>query len=150
MTSALATALPIEAVRVGVDASSWREALIAAGELLESSGCVTSEYTEQMVAAVESLGPYIVVAPGIALGHARPGPAVLKTGLSLAVLAAPVEFGHDSNDPVRLVLGLSAVDHDSHVGLMAQLAGLLAERAVVESLTSASTASAARAILVGS
>ena len=94
---------------VSVSAADREQAIRASGELLVSSGRVTAEYVEQMLAAVEEFGPYIVIAPGIALAHARPSEAVLETGLSLAVLAAPVEFG-SHNDPVRLVFGLAALD----------------------------------------
>ncbi|MSV76880.1 MAG: PTS sugar transporter subunit IIA, partial [Actinobacteria bacterium] len=92
---------------VAVAASNRDEAIIASGQLLVASGRVTPEYVEQMLAAVEEFGPYIVIAPGIALAHARPSEAVLSSGLSLAVLANPVEFG-SHNDPVRLVFGLAA------------------------------------------
>jgi PTS system ascorbate-specific IIA component len=91
-----------------------------------------------MVAAVEEFGPYIVIAPGIALAHARPSDAVLQTGLSLAVLAEPIEFG-SHNDPVRLVFGLAAKDHDGHMEVLAELAELLTDEDFVNSLLNALT-----------
>lgn len=131
---------------VAVGATSRDEAIRAAGDLLVVSGRVTPAYIEQMVAAVEEFGPYIVIAPGIALAHARPSEAVLQTGLSLAVLAEPVEFG-SHNDPVRLVFGLAAVDHDGHVGVLAQLAERLTDEEYVNSLLNASTVSQLRALV---
>jgi PTS system ascorbate-specific IIA component len=133
---------------VSVSAADREQAIRASGELLVSSGRVTSEYVEQMLAAVEEFGPYIVIAPGIALAHARPSEAVLETGLSLAVLAAPVEFG-SHNDPVRLVFGLAALDHESHIGVLAALAERLGDQEFVNNLTNAVTIGQLSALLNG-
>ena len=126
---------------VAVGATSRDEAIRAAGDLLVVSGRVTPAYIEQMVAAVEEFGPYIVIAPGIARSE-----AVVQTGLSLAVLAEPVHFG-SHNDPVRLVFGLAAVDHDGHVGVLAKLAERLTDEEYVNSLLNASTVSQLRALV---
>jgi PTS system ascorbate-specific IIA component len=133
---------------VSVSAADREQAIRASGELLVSSGRVTAEYVEQMLAAVEEFGPYIVIAPGIALAHARPSEAVLETGLSLAVLAAPVEFG-SHNDPVRLVFGLAALDHESHLGVLADLAERLSDEEFVNNLINAVTIGQLSALLTG-
>ncbi|WGD36497.1 PTS sugar transporter subunit IIA [Lysinibacter sp. HNR] len=125
MTVDFAHELPLEAIAIQASASSWQEALGLAGWLLVNVGITTAEYTSEMITAVNTLGPYIVIAPGIALAHSRPSPAVLRTGLSWVTLAEPVVFGHTQNDPVDLIIGLAAMDHDSHLGLMSSLATLL-------------------------
>jgi PTS system ascorbate-specific IIA component len=123
----LSRLLPATAVRLGVRAIDWRAAVRAAGDALVASGSTTSAYTDEMIATVEQLGPYIVIAPGIALAHSRPSPAVKRAGLSLVRLAGPVPFGHRTNDPVTLVVGLASPDDDGHVAALATLAELLAE-----------------------
>lgn len=123
---------------VAVAASDREAAIRASGQLLVESGRVTTDYVDQMVAAVEEFGPYIVIAPGIALAHARPSEAVLATGLSLAVLATPIDFG-SHNDPVSLVFGLAAVDHDGHIAVLAELAARLSDEEFVNNLINAST-----------
>lgn len=137
------------AIATGESPADWREAVAFAGDLLVASGRVTVDYTAQMIAAVEKFGPYIVIAPGIALAHARTGESVLGTGLALLVLATPVEFGNAANDPVRLVFALSAVDHDSHIEVMSQLASALTDPRIVNSLLNASEPGAIRRILAG-
>ena len=131
---------------VAVSAADREQAIRASGDLLVSSGRVTAEYVEQMLAAVAEFGPFIVIAPGIALAHARPSEAVLETGLSLAVLASPVEFG-SHNDPVRLVFGLAAVDHDSHIEVLAALAERLGDETFVNNLITAPTIAQLSALL---
>ena len=75
-------------------------AISLVGDLLVASGKATSTYVASMLEAVEIFGPYIVIAPGIALAHGKPSDAVLETGLSLLILEQSIEFQHSQNDPV--------------------------------------------------
>lgn len=119
--------LTADCIELDVAADTWREAIQEAGKLLERAGIADAPYTRSMIANVESNGPYIVVAPGFAFAHARPSPAVHRTGMSWVRLAAPVPFGHKTNDPVRLVVALAAVDAGAHNTAMAELAKLLGD-----------------------
>jgi PTS system ascorbate-specific IIA component len=123
----LSKLLPASAVRLDVAAADWRAAVRAAGDALVASGATTDQYTDEMISTVETLGPYIVIAPGIALAHSRPSPSVIRAGLCMVRLAAPVEFGHRQNDPVRLVVGLASPDDQGHVKALATLAEFLAD-----------------------
>lgn len=143
----LANDLPASAIVTRAHASDWRAAIQLAGGALTASGVTTAAYTDEMIAAVEKHGPYIVIAPGFALAHSRPSPAVLRTGLSWVSLSEPVDFGSGTNDPVRLVVGLAALDHDSHIETMAALAGVLSDEAVLSELIAAETAAEVHAIL---
>ncbi|MFI0980681.1 PTS sugar transporter subunit IIA [Streptomyces sp. NPDC021093] len=147
--SALSDLLPSEAVRLDVLAADWKEAVRDAGELLVATGVTTADYTAEMVRNVEENGPYIVIAPGFALAHARPSPAVLRTGMSWLRLAEPVEFGHESNDPVNLVVALAAEDAAAHTAAMASLARLLSDPGTARALREAPTPRALHAVLAG-
>ena len=100
-----------------------------------------------MLEAVEEYGPYIVIAPGIALAHGKPSESVIETGMSLLKVARPIEFQHSQNDPVQLVFGLAASNHDSHIALMAELAQFLSTQANVNALLTCSDSAQIRAIL---
>ncbi|MBI0380568.1 PTS sugar transporter subunit IIA [Streptomyces albiflaviniger] len=141
--------LPVEAVRLDVRAADWREAIGAAGRLMVETGATTDEYTREMVANVEENGPYIVIAPGVAFAHSRPSPAVLSTGMSWVRLAEPVEFGHESNDPVTLVVALAAQDSAAHTSAMASLARLLGDPGTAAALATAPTPEALHTVLAG-
>ncbi|MEY4296642.1 MAG: hypothetical protein RL016_488 [Actinomycetota bacterium] len=145
--AALAEALGEGSILVGARAADRTEAIRLSGELLVATGRATANYTDEMVRAVDEHGPYIVIAPGIALAHGRPSAEVLDTGLSLVTLAEPVVFGHATNDPVRLVIGLAAFDHNAHLGLMRELALALSDVATVNSLLNASQIEQVRAAL---
>jgi PTS system ascorbate-specific IIA component len=128
-------------------ATDWRNAIRLSGDGLVAGGATTDDYTDQMIAAVEEHGPYIVIAPGIALAHARPSEAVLHGGLSWVSLATPVEFGHPKNDPVTLVIGLAATDHTTHIEVLKAMAGVLSNKAVRARLEAATTDEEVRTIL---
>lgn len=131
---------PPERIALDVEAADWREAVRVAGRLLVQSGVVTPNYIDAMLATAEELGQYIVVAPGIALPHARPEQGALATALSLVRLATPLDFGNPANDPVELVFGLAAVDKQVHVRAMQVLATLLLNDDLVRRLKIARSA----------
>lgn len=145
MTLNLAEAL--SSIETQAEAADWRAAIRLAGAGLVAGGATTDAYTDEMIAAVEQHGPYIVIAPGIALAHSRPSPAVLTGGLSWVSLATPVEFGNAANDPVTLVIGLAARDHDAHLQVMRALAGVLSDSSAMTRLTVAATADEVRDVL---
>jgi len=111
-----------EAVAIKEKVKTWDEAVRKAGELLYDIGAVEKSYIENMVKIVEDLGPYIVIAPGIALAHARPEHGVRENGLSLVTLKNPVYFGNPDNDPVEIVIGLAAAADSDHTELLSRIA----------------------------
>lgn len=113
------------AARRGVCAQDWEEATRQAGALLVGLGAATLDYVERAVALVREQGPYMVLAPGLALVHARPEDGGLALGLAVLALARPVPFGHPENDPVDLVLAFASPDARSHLELLARLARAL-------------------------
>ena len=130
----LANAFSAESVLLQRTATSWREAISLAGSGLVAAGVATDAYTHAMIDVVETNGPYIVIAPGFALAHARPSVEVLRWGMSLVTLVEPVRFGAGANDPVSVVVGLAAVDKQQHIEALQLLAEKLVEPEFVNSL----------------
>ena len=139
--------LPENAIKVHATATDWRDAITQVGELLTQSGTTTPDYTTRMIQAIEELGPYIVIAPGVAIAHSRPGPDVLKTGLSWLQLDEPVAFGHKRNDPVGLIVGLASHDHDAHIQALQQMAGVLIDPELKQAAADAATPAELRAVI---
>lgn len=100
----------------------WQSAVRATLRPLAEAGAVEDRYVERCVELVEEEGPYMVLAPGIALAHARPEDGVRRLCLAVGVLTGPVEFGHPDNDPVDLVFAFGSPDREQHVGLLGALA----------------------------
>jgi PTS system ascorbate-specific IIA component len=132
-------------IKESVDTRS--AAIEIAGELLVQSGKAKHSYVASMLEAVERFGPYIVIAPGIALAHGKPSEDVIETGLSLLLVKQAIEFQHAQNDPVQLVFGLAATDHESHIETMAKLAELLSDQDRVSTLLTSSDSEQIRVLL---
>lgn len=127
--------LPLSAIVVGADASDWREAVQLAADALARSGAAEVSYGAEMIRMIEEYGPYVVIAPGLALAHARPGPEVHADGLSIVTLANPVSFGHPHNDPVSVVLGLAIATPDAHLAAVAAVANVFNDSHAIQELS---------------
>lgn len=129
-----------ELAAVNVQVEDWEGAIRAAGELLVHDEAVEPRFVEAMIRVAEELGPYIVIAPGIALPHARPEDGVKRASISMVTLDPPIEFGNERNDPVSIVLALAATDNQQHIQGLAELAAVMGDADTVERLKEADSA----------
>lgn len=99
-------------------ASDWKAAIKIGTDLLEKSGAIEPRYYTNIVEKIEEMGPYIILAPGLAMPHARPEEGVIKTSFALVTLAEPVVFDGE-DEPVSVLITLAGSDSDKHMqGLM--------------------------------
>lgn len=131
--------LTAESIVLGASVADWREAVREAGAALARAGATRPAYADEMVRMIEEHGPYVVIAPGLALAHARPGPEVLANGLAIVTLATPVFFGHPHNDPVSVVLGLAVASPEGHLASVAQLANVFNDARAIPALAAATS-----------
>lgn len=117
--------IPI-AVTDGYSATTWERAVESAAELLVGLGVATSDYPGACVDIVRQQGPYIVLAPGLALVHARPESGGRDLGVGCVRLDKPVTFGHQANDPVDLLISFCSPDDNQHITALASLGKALA------------------------
>jgi mannitol/fructose-specific phosphotransferase system IIA component (Ntr-type) len=131
--------LPIERITLNVNAKDWEEAVRAVGKLMVDTGVVEERYVDGMIKTTKELGPYIVIAPGVAIPHSRPEDGVIATSLAYAKLVPPVNFGNKENDPVHILFALGALDHNQHVEALQQVAEILSDQIKFEKLLEADT-----------
>lgn len=139
--------LPESAIVIGAHAADWRAAVTLAGDALAASGAAKPAYAREMIRMIDEHGPYVVIAPGLALAHARPGPEVLADGLSVVTLAEPVTFGHPYNDPVSVILGLAILTADRHLAVVAAVANTFNDSTAIADLAAATNAAEVQAIM---
>jgi PTS system ascorbate-specific IIA component len=117
----------------------WKEAIKANGVPLKNEGYIDDQYIGAVIACVEKYGPYIVIAPNIAMPHSTEGaPGVYKTGIGFMKVEEPVHF--DPADPekdARLFFMLASNDSDAHLNNMMQLADMLSNDDLVADLLEA-------------
>ncbi|MDR1769292.1 MAG: PTS sugar transporter subunit IIA [Hungatella sp.] len=123
-------------VRILNTANDWREAIRLSVEPLEEQGYVEARYKEEIIANIESLGPYIVIAPYVALPHARPEQGVIKSQISITLFKEAVQFDH-KEAPVKLFIVLAAADQDGHLDALVKISEVLQSSNSIETIISA-------------
>ena len=93
---------------LGVEVNDCDEAIRIAAGMLVKAGAAEERYPQAVIDITTENGPYYVIAPGIAMPHARPESGAIKTGFALMTLKKPVVFGNPDNDPVDIILCICA------------------------------------------
>lgn len=101
-------------IKLHQTASDWREAIKLGTDMLVASGAIKSCYYDAIVSSVEQLGPYIIIAPNLALPHARPEQGVNRTAFALVTLDTPVYF-EGEDEPVDVMIVLAGSTSDQHM-----------------------------------
>ena len=105
-------------IRLHQTAATWQDAIKIAVDPLIQSGAVEPRYYDTIIKCINEMGPYIILAPGLAMPHARPEDGVKRTAFSLVTLATPIRF-EGEDDPVDVLIALAGSDSDQHMqGLM--------------------------------
>ena len=105
-------------------AETWEDVIRHGGQLMVDAGFIEPTYTEAMIDVVRDMGPYIVLAPGLAMPHARPEMGAKQVGTALVTLEKPIDFGSPENDPVSVAVFLCAPNKDEHIQLLTDIATL--------------------------
>lgn len=126
-----------ETIQYQSNVDNWKEAIRVASEPLIVNKSITEDYVDAMIANVEELGPYIVIAPEIALPHARPECGVKKIGMSLLRLEDSVYFSEKEKHRAKLIVVLAAEDNEKHLTALAQLSTMFSDEGVLENLMKA-------------
>ena len=105
-------------------AETWEDVIRHGGQLMVDAGFTELTYTEAMIDVVRDMGPYIVLAPGLAMPHARPEMGAKQVGTALVTLEKPIDLGSPENDPVSVAVFLCAPNKDEHIQLLTDIATL--------------------------
>ncbi|EGI6810497.1 PTS mannitol transporter subunit IIA [Escherichia coli] len=127
---------PESSISVIHAAKDWQEAIEFSMASLLAINYVNESYIQAIKDSTTRNGPYYILAPGVAMPHARPECGALKTGMSLTLIEQLVYFP-ENNEPIKLLIGLSAADADSHIGAIQALSELLCEDEILEQLLTA-------------
>lgn len=130
-------------VRFAEEAKDWKDAIRMSCETLEADGTVEENYKEDIIACVEKYGPYIVIAPNIAMPHAQEGArGVHKTEIAFMKLKKPISFEPGNPEmEAQLFFTLASCNPDQHLDNMSRLSEMLCNDQVVTELAKAETIS---------
>ncbi|MCH1972734.1 PTS sugar transporter subunit IIA [Muricomes sp. OA1] len=126
-------------IQLGINCSTWQDAIRQSTKLLEANEYVTPGYADSIIEVTKEYGPYYIVAPGIAIAHANPLKNCFRPGISFTRLKCGVRFGEDDSTLVKYIFTLSAVDKQAHLNGLFQLHNILGKPDFLEILDSADT-----------
>lgn len=99
-------------------AANWEDAVKLGTDMLVVSKAIEPSYHDAIIRCVKSMGPYIIIAPNLAMPHARPEDGVNRTAFALVTLQNPVYFDGE-DEPVDVLVTLAGSTSDQHMeGLM--------------------------------
>jgi len=105
-------------IQLNASPSDWRDAIKIGTDMLVVSGAILPSYHDAIINSIEKLGPYVCIAPNLALPHARPEDGVIKTSFALVTLRDPVFFDGE-DEPVYVLITLAGSSSNEHMdGLM--------------------------------
>ncbi|EPY6696697.1 PTS sugar transporter subunit IIA [Klebsiella quasipneumoniae] len=126
---------------------NWKNAVRLAAEPLLAQGYMAEHYIEAILKSHAELGPYYLLAPGLAMPHARPEQGALRNGLSLLHIKEGISFGSTENDPVYVIIMLCARSGNDHISMIGELAELFSDQQKLERLLKADDIKAIQAVI---
>lgn len=124
-------------IRYTQEKLSWQDGIRLAAQPLLELGYIEDRYIDSMISKVVEIGPYIVIAPKVAIPHARPEDGALKMGISLLHSEYPIEFDfEDDESNVHLIFVLCSTDNTSHLTALQQLAAILEDEESIDYMIS--------------
>jgi len=115
---------------------NWEDAIKACGQPLIEQGYIDERYIEAVIACVHKHGPYIVIAPKIAIPHSTEGaPGVNKTTIGFMRVKEPVHFeeGNPEKD-ANLFFMLASNNNEEHLENLSALCELLGDDSTTDAL----------------
>ncbi|PXA70983.1 PTS beta-glucoside transporter subunit IIABC [Vibrio sp. 11986-1-5] len=99
-------------------------ALELACSTLIAQGKINKSYLDAIKEKHKEIGAYYVLAPKIAMPHARPEDGVNEACLQVTIFKHGVDLESEDNGDVYLSVTLAAVDSDSHIQTIVALSEL--------------------------
>lgn len=145
----ITTWLPAENIQIVDSVNDWKQAITLSAQPLLAKGAITEDYINAIFNSHQELGPYYVLAPGLAMPHARPEQGAIKNGLSLLHIKQGVSFDADENDPIYVVIMLCALSGEEHINMITALAEIFSDDERLVALLEASSMKAIQSVING-
>lgn len=126
-------------VKLGLEASTWEEAVKLSINPLIESGAVEERYYDAILRVTAEFGPYYLLMPGMAMPHARPEDGVNEDAFSLITLKEPVTFSDGKQASVLIALAATSSEIHASVAIP-QIIALLELENSIERMVQAKTA----------
>ena len=111
---------------------SWIKALHKTGECLVQKGSIEKRYMDQIINQTHYYGPYMFIANGVVLTHAKPSDGVIRLDISMTIFKEPVTFSNLHN--ARIIMVMAAVDQTGHLKILNDIMTIFSDHKNIETL----------------
>lgn len=115
---------------------SWEKSVYLATENLLEQGYITTEYPKAIIELANKYGPYFVIAPEVALLHARPESGVIENQIAITLLQKAVYFDEKKKRPVKLLITLAAKNSKDHLTALKRISEILMDESKMDRILS--------------
>lgn len=119
----------------------WKDSINACCKPMIENNVFDERYVKKIFDSIEKFGPYIVLAPNVAMPHATEDcEGVFETEIGFMRVKKPVHFDVENRDKdARIFFTLASTDAEQHLQQMIQLATLLSNNEFVEACIKANS-----------
>lgn len=103
-----------ETIMLEKSCPTWRRAIKVGTKCLEDLSIVEPSYHEKIIENLKTYGPYMVIAPGVAIAHAGANDGVLMDGLGVTVIEDGILFYDRYEEPVHVIFTLALNTKEAH------------------------------------
>ncbi len=125
-----------ESVQILDRVRDWKEAVAVSVKPLVDGGYVEQRYVDGIIQNTLEMGPYYIIADGVALLHGRPEQGVKRQQLGVTVVKQEVTFLNE-DAKARLLIVLAAENADSHIDAIRDLAEIMMDEERVQKIIAA-------------
>ncbi len=111
----------IDSINIIDNIDTWQNAVKECFKPLLKKEYITEEYIQKVIDSGKELNFYYLIGKNLAMPHAKRESGVFKNGITLLIVKNGVNFENHHNNPVYCLIGLSAVDNDSHIEIMSDI-----------------------------
>lgn len=127
-----------EFVQITDSVKDWQSAVELSLQPLLDAHYIEAGYLQAIYDATAQYGPYYVLAPKIAMPHAKPEDGVVQKGIGLLLVKEPFKFSEDSFE-VQLVISLAPSDSQTHLDSLVKLSEMLDDSSLLDQILNASS-----------
>lgn len=128
--------LDTQRIKITSGYESWPNAVKDSCSLLSEKGFVDSEYGEQIIKDIKTLGSYSVQDKKFVLLHGRADKNVKKSGMSLIISKKPVHF---EEKQTNIIICLSSKDNKEHIPAITSFVRMIKKTNLLNLLKTAKT-----------
>lgn len=126
--------ISIDCIQTASHVDTWEDAIILAAQPLLRHGYIQESYIDAMIQTVHDFGSYIVIAPYIALPHARSDGRVNTNSISILKLEHPVYFDKDEDSKATVIIPIACIENEEHLTMLSKIAEVLGDCDCMEKL----------------